>query len=181
MLKTKGYVDKKRRKIAMKLTCDLCGGDLLMNAGGQSACCNRCGLAYSKERLKEKLVAFSEAKPQTSNTAEERFHDCKDYDVPTTEPKRMLRLRSKRSLILFRVQAYLDGEPCAMLKNTGSTVQIPISQGEHEIAFQVFTTAGRDAVEPMTFHVGDRDLNGEFSLHRGAFRVSKKFEIWEDA
>lgn len=47
----------------MKLTCDICGGDLLMNTDGQSACCNRCGLAHSKERLKEKLVAFGEANP----------------------------------------------------------------------------------------------------------------------
>lgn len=92
----------------------------------------------------------------------------------------MLRLQSKRSLILFGVQAYLDGEPCAVLKNTGSTVQIPISQGEHKIAFQIVTTAGRDEMDPMTFRVGDRDLNGEFSLHRGAFRVYKKFDMWED-
>jgi hypothetical protein len=43
----------------MKLTCDLCGSDLQMNPGGQSATCVNCGLEYPKERLLEKLSAAS--------------------------------------------------------------------------------------------------------------------------
>lgn len=43
----------------MKLTCDLCGSDLQMNPGGQSATCVNCGLEYPKERLLEILSAAS--------------------------------------------------------------------------------------------------------------------------
>ena len=39
----------------MKLTCDLCGGALQMNLGGQDATCKSCGLVYSLARLQEKL------------------------------------------------------------------------------------------------------------------------------
>lgn len=39
----------------MKLTCDLCGGQLMVGSGGQSASCTVCGLLYSMERLREKL------------------------------------------------------------------------------------------------------------------------------
>lgn len=39
----------------MKITCDLCGGALQMNLGGQSATCTSCGLVYTMDRLREKL------------------------------------------------------------------------------------------------------------------------------
>lgn len=47
----------------MKLTCDLCGASLQVDAGGRSATCVNCGLTYSMERLREKLQA---GKPQPS-------------------------------------------------------------------------------------------------------------------
>lgn len=40
----------------MKLTCELCGGALQMNLGGQGATCTTCGLAYPMERLREMLT-----------------------------------------------------------------------------------------------------------------------------
>lgn len=162
----------------MKLTCDLCGGELEMKAGGQGAICTTCGLTYSMESLKEKLATSGETNTQTSNTEEEPIYDCKEYEVISAEPKRMLRLQSKRSLTLFTAKAYLDGEPCAVLK-PGGTAQIPISQGEHEIAFQIATT-GLDTLGPTTFRVGDKDLNGLLYLQRGAFSAHYKFDIWED-
>lgn len=39
----------------MKLTCDLCGGALQMNAGAKDASCKNCGLCYSLEMLRQKL------------------------------------------------------------------------------------------------------------------------------
>ncbi|MBE6982048.1 MAG: hypothetical protein E7437_07010 [Ruminococcaceae bacterium] len=39
----------------MKLTCDLCGGNLQVEAGGTGASCVSCGLTYSMERLREKM------------------------------------------------------------------------------------------------------------------------------
>lgn len=39
----------------MKITCDLCGGALQINLGGQGATCTNCGLSYTMDRLREKL------------------------------------------------------------------------------------------------------------------------------
>jgi hypothetical protein len=41
----------------MKLTCDLCGGALQMNAGAQDASCKNCGMCYPLEMLRERLKA----------------------------------------------------------------------------------------------------------------------------
>lgn len=47
----------------MKLTCDLCGGELEVNTARQGAVCRSCGLTYSPERLKEKQAAQPPIKP----------------------------------------------------------------------------------------------------------------------
>lgn len=39
----------------MRLVCDLCGGGLQINSGGQGATCMVCRLNYSMDRLREKL------------------------------------------------------------------------------------------------------------------------------
>ena len=38
-----------------KLQCDICGGTLVMQSGGQSAVCDSCGMQYSVERVREKV------------------------------------------------------------------------------------------------------------------------------
>lgn len=48
----------------MKLTCDLCGGKLQVNPGGQSARCADCGLGYTFERLREKLGIQTPRQPE---------------------------------------------------------------------------------------------------------------------
>lgn len=48
----------------MKLTCDLCGGALQMNLGGQGATCLGCGLTYPMERLREMLTGKTPVKPE---------------------------------------------------------------------------------------------------------------------
>ena len=47
----------------MKLTCDVCNNTLMMNAGGQSAICSGCGMAYPTPRLREKLGIAAQAQP----------------------------------------------------------------------------------------------------------------------
>lgn len=37
------------------LICDVCGGKLIMDAGGKTATCEYCGLQHSLERLREKI------------------------------------------------------------------------------------------------------------------------------
>ena len=39
----------------MKITCDVCGGELVIGAGGKTADCTVCGMAHSMERVREKL------------------------------------------------------------------------------------------------------------------------------
>lgn len=36
------------------LTCDICGGKLIMDASGEFAVCESCGMQHSKERVKTK-------------------------------------------------------------------------------------------------------------------------------
>lgn len=36
-----------------ELQCNLCGGPLTVQAGGQRAVCGNCGLEYPMERLRE--------------------------------------------------------------------------------------------------------------------------------
>ncbi len=49
----------------MKLTCDLCGGALQVNLGGQGATCTVCGLGHTMDRLREKLNGQS-VRPEPS-------------------------------------------------------------------------------------------------------------------
>lgn len=44
------------------ITCDLCGGRLQIDAGGQSASCTECGMPHSIERVREKLSADVQGK-----------------------------------------------------------------------------------------------------------------------
>lgn len=37
------------------LTCDVCGGKLLVDAGGKTATCQYCGTQHSMERMREKI------------------------------------------------------------------------------------------------------------------------------
>ena len=45
-----------------KLQCDLCGGALTVQAGGQRAACENCGLEYPMERLRELLAGAAATK-----------------------------------------------------------------------------------------------------------------------
>lgn len=52
----------------MKLACDLCGGTLQMNSGGQDATCTDCGLVYPLSRLHEKLDGRNKQGKTTQKT-----------------------------------------------------------------------------------------------------------------
>lgn len=39
-----------------KLTCDVCGGTLVIDAGGKTATCQFCGMQHSVERVREKMI-----------------------------------------------------------------------------------------------------------------------------
>ncbi len=62
----------------MKLTCEICGGTLEVQAGGHLVICLDCGLTYSKKRLQE-LIAQSRAEGAPENRPE--------YGQPDTDTR----------------------------------------------------------------------------------------------
>lgn len=57
------------------IKCDVCGGPLTMQLGGQVAVCNNCKMQYSTERIKEKIQQFKST--NKIDTADE-FMDIRD-------------------------------------------------------------------------------------------------------
>lgn len=70
-----------------KLQCDLCGGPLTVQAGGQRAVCGNCGLVYSAERLRELRAEWPATVLLVTDHAE--YLDALEADVvqlPQAEP-----------------------------------------------------------------------------------------------
>ena len=152
----------------MKLTCDLCGGELQMKAGGQGACCANCGLEYSKDRLLEMLNGNTQAAPEVKQK-------------PKEPQIRKLFLKRKFNLTgcVAKAAVYLDGEQCAILGARGEAC-VPISVGSHEVIVRIATGAGLVELEKVTFQVKDRDVVGLLYLKQTAFTASWVFEVREN-
>lgn len=81
----------------MKLTCDLCGGALQINLGGQGATCTNCGLSYTMDRLREKLTGAPPVPPEPPKPEppmpappkpdDEKIYDLDDWDVIPPAPQ----------------------------------------------------------------------------------------------
>lgn len=73
----------------MKLGCDLCGGALQMNLGGQGATCTACGMGYTMERLREKLSGQT-VRQDPPKPKDEIIYEVQDWavvpPVPTARP-----------------------------------------------------------------------------------------------
>lgn len=74
----------------MKITCDLCGGSLQINMGGQGATCTTCGLNYTMDRLREKLTGETPVKPEPLKPEPPKPEPPKPadkiYDITEWEP-----------------------------------------------------------------------------------------------
>lgn len=149
----------------MKLTCDLCGGDLQMNADGQSAYCVYCGLEYPKERLTEMLNSSTPVKP-AEEPAKPRMHNL------------FVKRKFNLSACAAKAGVYLDGELCAVLSARGEAC-VPICEGTHEIVVRVASGIGIQEMEKVVFQVKDRDVYGLFYLRQSAFRSAWVFEVRE--
>ena len=68
------------------LVCDLCGGKLIMGAGGV-ATCDSCGMEYSPERMKEKVAAFAKAYNQKRKEKDEAASE-ETENIETITPER---------------------------------------------------------------------------------------------
>lgn len=118
----------------MKLTCDICGGELEMRAGGQGAVCANCGLAYSLERLKEKLGVLSPTKqepvtPVRELPEEEIIYDVTDYEVvDNAAPDKPCGTPQTPRELVYAVLVQKYGEkavfPDAAISNMGSAEKV---------------------------------------------------------
>lgn len=63
----------------MAAKCDLCGGALIMGAGGQSATCKTCGMEYSVERVRE-LMALDTVAAAPQADRQEQATTCVLFD-----------------------------------------------------------------------------------------------------
>ncbi len=169
----------------MKLLCDVCNGELQMNANGQAAVCCQCGISYPLERLKEKIAASKQTPEPVNHTEQNHIYDCDDFEVIAPEVEhvqmRTLQIHRKKSTVLYKVAVYLDGEQCAMLEKSGCTVEIPISQGEHALSFRIASANGLEELTTQPFRVENQDLMGVFYLQRRAFDAVWKFDLKERA
>ena len=96
----------------MKLTCDLCGSELQMNADSQGATCTGCGMNYALDTLRQKL----NAQPQPPTPSNSVFSPCAPEQPVSQQPAtRELILNRKFDLqaMLFAVTVVLDGEEVA--------------------------------------------------------------------
>ena len=165
----------------MKLTCDLCGGELQMNLDGKGATCSNCGMTYSLEHLRKKLGAQSAESEKTDSVTDiEQDTPEVKWEKVDSAPVRQLFIKRKVDLLMLStVAVILDGEQVGILAGQGKTSAIPVSQGLHTITFRAVDGSGVTDMDEMTFCVGDHDWYGEFWLHRGAFKAEYRFEMRE--
>lgn len=50
----------------MRITCDLCGGRLMIDAGGRTASCEVCGMPHALARVREKIAGAASPVPRPS-------------------------------------------------------------------------------------------------------------------
>lgn len=151
----------------MKLTCDICNGELQMLSGGQSATCINCGVKYPIERLREKMQGIASSQS-----------DCAEPSPEENSDERYLIITRKVDLMLCKAAVIIDGNP-VKLNGQGKTTTIPISQGVHNIALRVSDSTGVKDIGQATISVGNYDWEGKFWLHRGAFKAAYRFEAKE--
>lgn len=165
----------------MKLTCDLCGGELQMNLDGKGAACSNCGMTYSLEHLRKKL-GIQPVEPEKTESITDFEQDIPEakWEKVDSVPARQLYIKRKVDLLMLsKVAVILDGQQVGILAGQGKTSAIPVSRGLHKITFRAVDGSGIVDMDEKTFRVGDCDWYGEFGLHRGAFKAEYRFEMRE--
>lgn len=89
----------------MKLTCDLCGGELQMKTGG--AVCSNCGLEYGEDRIREKIA---EQKPASDPKPPVRKAPQPPRKPTATEQKAQKKMKIMWIILaLIAVAAFVGG------------------------------------------------------------------------
>ncbi|MBQ8831581.1 MAG: hypothetical protein IJ017_08280 [Oscillospiraceae bacterium] len=151
----------------MKLTCDICGSGLQMNADNQGAACTNCGMAYSIESLRTKLG---------SSTI--------DNDTAPESAVRELIITRNFSIVgaPYAIKIMVDETEAAVF-NTKGTLSIAIPEGDHEI-YAIAQHGANNKVFAVTdknrLHVTGKNWSGTVSLRRGAFKVYLELSLTEN-
>lgn len=192
----------------MKLTCDICQGELVMLSGTEGARCKDCGVTYDIGTLREKLGVKEQFATKTNTTInnvvtddipvaeayEASFvsqDDTKTKEAPKKEtppksaPKKekpkmkTITFKRKRDLFICKVKVLIDDEDEYILNGQGKETTIKVTKGIHKINVFVASSAGIQELEEKTIEVGDYNYYGEIGLYRGAFKAAFGYKIWE--
>ncbi len=150
----------------MKLSCDLCGGDLAMDVSGQTAHCVNCDMCHTKERLMEKLKENTDIKISSVTLKEEKKPLMRNL---------FLKRKFNLSGCAAKVEVILDGERCAILGSRGEAC-VPVCEGEHEIFVRIVGLVITE-LPRRRFCVNDKDIYGLFYLRQTAFSGTWMFEL----
>jgi len=171
----------------MKLTCDICGGDLQMAAGGQGATCTVCGVTYDIGRLREKLGAPApqptaqtpiQQVPQQAPVVQAPPQPQPTAVTPASDTIHYLHIKRIFSMHISKIVAVIDGTEAYNIKSFGKVSSIPLTPGEHTIVVAIADQKITE-LEPYNFTVTDCDWAAEVGLHRSAFSAKYELRIWE--
>ena len=160
----------------MKLTCDLCGGTLQMNAGGKDASCKNCGLCYPMDVLREKLGLCAAAKsPEPVKPAEPEVVAPAVQEEPVVAP-----VVSEEPAAPVVPEAPVTGliippepaEPVAAPEAREEIVETPVA--EEPFSMQVARVSGgclEGTVTQGSIGIGENVyLNGDYSSPYRVYR-----------
>lgn len=165
----------------MKLTCDICGGELQVLSGGQGATCKVCGVTYDIERLREKLgtpAAQPTAQAQAPQPQAPTPQTQPAVATPASSTVHYLHIKRLFDLHLSKYAAIIDGTEKYIIKGVGKISSIPLTPGPHTVTIQV-AAQGITELEPYSFTVTDCDWAAEVHLKRSAFSAKYELKIWE--
>lgn len=165
----------------MKLTCNLCGGELQMNTDRQGATCIACGMNYSMESLRQQLNSSPQSPVQT-DAAVSAYAQSEPATFQTPMQELIISRKFDLQALRYVVTIVVDGEEVAIFGPKGGEVSIPVSQGDHD----VYAIVKRDnkvvdsVLDTFHIHVGDHNWCGEFRVRRTAWNAFWELSLAED-
>lgn len=132
-----------------KLICDVCGGKIQIQAGGQEGVCENCGVSYSMARLREILngVEVSRTSPaedvQRWRKLAKKYYDALSFVDAENVVKKILEAcpedpAANQTYEELQVLKYLDICNGVVRSYSGSAKRISIPQGISELSINVF-------------------------------------------
>lgn len=132
-----------------KLICDVCGGKIQIQAGGQEGVCENCGVAYSMARMREILngVEVSQTSPtedvQRWRELAKKYYDALSFADAENVVKKILEAcpddpEANQMYEELQVLKYLDICNGVVRGYSGSAKRISIPKGISELDINLF-------------------------------------------